>query len=90
MQQWYARLGPLLVVVTRALPVLAEATILLLGVHRVGRRAIWLPLAASNLAIAVAYSAFGQFVNAHGWLLPGLLAAAAVPMLVTLLLSRFR
>jgi len=74
------RLGPMLLVLTRPVPVMAEAAVLFLGTTRLPWQRFVLPLALSNLGIAVAYSALGDLVQ-----LPIALAAAiAVPLLSTI------
>ncbi|MEE8452306.1 MAG: VTT domain-containing protein [Thermoguttaceae bacterium] len=71
------RLGPMLLVLTRPVPVMAEAAVLFLGTTRMPWQRFVLPLVLSNLGIAAAYSALGDLVQ-----LPIALAAAiALPLL---------
>ena len=70
------RLGPMVLVLTRPVPVLAEAAVLFLGTTRLPWHRFVLPLALSNLGIAAAYSILGDFVR-----LPFAMAAAiALPL----------
>jgi uncharacterized membrane protein YdjX (TVP38/TMEM64 family) len=80
------RYGAAVLVVTRALPLLAEAAVLLVGLHRLSWWRFWPPVLLSNLGIALAYSFFGELASRNQWLpvalgvslgLPLLLAAAA-------------
>jgi uncharacterized membrane protein YdjX (TVP38/TMEM64 family) len=78
-----ARAGPALVVLTRAVPVLAEASVLLLGVNRLAWRRFLPALLASNLGIALAYAAFGEAAGEQEWLPIALGISAAAPLAVT-------
>lgn len=70
------RFGPSIVVLARPLPVLAEASVLWLGATGMPWWRFFLPVALSNLGIAVVYSALGQWVQ-----LPIALAASlALPL----------
>lgn len=80
-----ARFGPLLIVLTRAVPVLAEASVLLMGATGLSWRRFLVPLVLSNLGIAVAYSVFGRYAAQYDALLPALVASIAVPLLATVL-----
>lgn len=72
--------APWMLVLTRPLPVLAEAAALLMGVLQMPWRTFLPPVVLSNLAIAAAYSALGSYATHHGWLLPVLCATIAVPV----------
>jgi uncharacterized membrane protein YdjX (TVP38/TMEM64 family) len=77
------RFGPRLLVLVRALPVLAEASVLLFGATRLSWRRFLLPVSLANLGIAAAYSVLGHFgrtQNAIGYVL---LASVALPLLAT-------
>jgi uncharacterized membrane protein YdjX (TVP38/TMEM64 family) len=74
------RLGPGLVVVTRAVPVLAEASVLLLGINQLEWRRFLPALFASNLGIALAYAAFGDLAGEHAWLPLALGISLAAPL----------
>ncbi len=77
------RWGPGILVLTRAVPVLAEASVLLLGLHRLEWRKFLPPVLLSNLGLAVAYSFFGDYAQRHEWLPLGLAVAVALPVLAT-------
>lgn len=75
------RFGPLVLVLARPVPVLAEATVLFFGATRLPWGRFLAPVMLSNLGIAAAYAALGEWVQlpialAASVLLP--LAAAAV------------
>ncbi len=74
------RMGPGLVVVTRAVPVLAEASVLLLGINQLEWRRFLPALLASNLGIAIAYAAFGDVAGEHAWLPLALGISLAAPL----------
>jgi uncharacterized membrane protein YdjX (TVP38/TMEM64 family) len=72
-----ARVGTLVLVLTRPVPVLAEAAVLLMGTTRLPFWRFSVAVGLSNLGIAAAYSALGDSVN-----LPVALAASiALPLL---------
>jgi uncharacterized membrane protein YdjX (TVP38/TMEM64 family) len=74
------RLGPGLIVLTRAVPVLAEASVLLLGINQLAWRRFLPALLASNLGIALAYAAFGDLAGEHAWLPLALGISLAAPL----------
>jgi uncharacterized membrane protein YdjX (TVP38/TMEM64 family) len=81
--------GPTVLVLTRAVPVLAEASVLLMGIHNLSWRRFLPPVLLSNLGIAVAYSAFGRVAQQYGWLPLALCVAIALPMLFAAIAERW-
>ncbi|HTM54263.1 MAG TPA: VTT domain-containing protein [Pirellulales bacterium] len=75
--------GVRLLVAARALPVLAEASVLLAGVARVPWRSFLLAVSLGNLGIAIVYSVLGQFARSEGELPLALAASIALPVLAT-------
>ena len=70
------RYGPLVLILARPVPVLAEASVLLLGTTRLSWRWFLLPVALANLAVAAVYSALGSTAS-----MPVALAASiALPL----------
>lgn len=82
------RFGPVVLVITRGMPVFAEASVLMSGIHQMSWRRFLPAVVLSNLGIAVAYSAFGDFAEEHQWLPFALGVAIAVPVLVAALGQR--
>ncbi len=74
--------GPSVLVLTRAMPVFAEASVLIAGIHRLSWRRFVPAVALSNLGIAIGYSALGDYAERHQWLPLALGVAIAVPVLV--------
>lgn len=74
--------GPALLVVTRAMPVLAEASVLMAGVHGMTWRRFLPAIALSNLGIAVAYAGFGDYAEQRQWLPFALGVAVAIPVVI--------
>jgi uncharacterized membrane protein YdjX (TVP38/TMEM64 family) len=73
------RCGPAVLVVARPVPVLAEASVLMLGATGLSWGRLLAPVALSNLGIAATYSALGHLVQ-----LPIALAASiALPLAAT-------
>lgn len=88
------RLGRATIVATRALPVLAEAAVFVVGLSGLGWRR-FLPVAMlSNLGIALVYSVLGYLADSQGELPLALAASIALPLVATTmtrwLLSRHR
>jgi uncharacterized membrane protein YdjX (TVP38/TMEM64 family) len=83
------RYGPLVLVLTRAMPVFAEASVLIAGIHRLAWRRFLPAVVLSNLGIAVAYAAFGDYAEQHKWLPLALAVAVAVPVLVAAVAQKF-
>jgi len=84
------RFGPLLVVLTRPLPLVAEAAALLAGASGMRFRDFLAAAAAGNLAIAFAWSlagTLGRQTDALQWVLVGSLA---IPVVATWLVTRRR
>lgn len=79
------RFGPAVLVLTRAVPVFAEASVLIAGIHRLAWRRFLPAVFLSNLGIGLAYSAFGEFAEQHEWLPLALGVAIAIPILVAAL-----
>jgi uncharacterized membrane protein YdjX (TVP38/TMEM64 family) len=76
------RFGPLLLVLGRGVPVLAEATVLLCGMHGLSWRRFLPPVLLSNLGLAIAYAAFGEIAQRHHWLPLALGVSIALPVLM--------
>ena len=87
MQLLSDRYGPFVLVLTRAVPILAEASVLLLGIHRLAWRRFLPPILLSNLGIALAYSAFGNVAQRYDWLPLALGVAVAMPVVLAMLLK---
>lgn len=81
MHQVSERFGPTVLVLTRAIPVFAEASVLIAGIHRLSWRRFLPAVALSNLGIAIAYAGFGDFAEQHQWLPLALAIAIALPVL---------
>jgi uncharacterized membrane protein YdjX (TVP38/TMEM64 family) len=77
------RFGPTILVVARPVPVLAEASVLLMGCTRLSWWKFLLPIAVVNLLIAAGYSALGTWVH-----LPAALALAIALPVVTATMAR--
>ena len=83
------RYGPVFLVLARGVPVFAEASVLLLGMHSLAWRRFLPAVVASNLGIALAYSAFGTIAAQHEWLPLALGISVSVPLLWTTLARRW-
>ena len=76
------RFGPLLLVLGRGVPVLAEATVLLFGMHGLAWRRFLPPVLLANLGLALAYSLFGELAERYHSLPLALAVAIALPVLM--------
>lgn len=75
------RYGPYILVVTRALPLLSEASVLLLGVSGLRWLSATLAILLSNAAIAVVYVSFGAWFQDSPALIWAVVASALFPLL---------
>lgn len=82
------RFGPAILVLTRAMPVFAEASVLISGIHGLPWKRFLAPVVLSNLGIAVGYAAFGDYAERHQWLPLALGVAVAVPIFVAAVAKR--
>ena len=73
--------GPLVLVLARAVPVLAEASVLLLGATGLSWRRFLPPVMAANLGVALAYSALGDVARKFEMLPMVLAVSIALPVL---------
>lgn len=89
MERLSDRFGPLVVVLTRGVPVFAEASVLLMGMHGLAWRRFLPPLLLSNLGLAAAYSFFGEYAQRHAWLPLALGVSIALPVLLATAVSRW-
>lgn len=83
------RFGPAVLIVGRGVPVLAEASVLLMGIHQLTWRRFLPAILLSNLGIAFAYSAFGDYAEQNHWLPLALGISIALPVLLATMVSRF-
>ncbi len=81
--------GVVTLVITRALPILAEAAVVLLGIQGLSWRKFWPPILLANAGIAIAYSAFGNLAAEQEWLVIALAISAGLPLLLTFLARRW-
>lgn len=88
MSQLSERFGPSIVVLARGVPVLAEASVLLLGLERLSWRKFLPPLLLSNLGLALAYSAFGDFAQQYNSVPLALAISILLPVLVAAVVQR--
>jgi uncharacterized membrane protein YdjX (TVP38/TMEM64 family) len=82
------RYGPAVLVVSRALPVLAEAAVLLTGLNRLAWRRFLPPILVSNLGIALCYAALGDLAQRQHWVAPAAGISLALPLLLALVARR--
>ena len=83
------RFGPVVLVFGRGVPVLAEASVLLMGIHQLSWRRFLPAVLLSNLGIAFAYSAFGNYAEQNQWLPLALGVSIALPVLLATMVGRF-
>lgn len=82
------RWGPAALVLTRALPILAEACVLLMGAARLSWRRFLIPVAAANLVIAVVYAACGRFFEGSDAFPLAVVASGTIPLAAALTVRR--
>jgi uncharacterized membrane protein YdjX (TVP38/TMEM64 family) len=82
MERLTRRYGSTVLVLFRAVPVLAEASVLLVGIHNLSWRRFLLPIVLGNLGVAVAYAGFGDLADRNQWLPIALSLSVAFPLLL--------
>ncbi len=82
MQHVSERYGPMVLALCRAVPVFAEASVLIVGIHRLSWRRFLPTVMLSNLGIALAYVLLGEFAQKHGWLPLALGVSIALPVVM--------
>lgn len=87
-QELTQRFGVIILIVTRGLPILGEALVLVVGVYRLSWWRFFLPVATANLGLSLGYSLLGHWASAEGWLPMALALSAAGPLLALLLVRR--
>lgn len=80
--------GTWLVLLTRPLPVLAEAGVLLVGTLQMSWRTFLPTLVISNVVIAVTYAILGYYASEQNWLVIAMCAAIALPVTATIVAKR--
>ena len=88
MEMLGTRIGPPMLVLTRALPVLAETTVLLAGTLGLSWRQFLPATALANLGLALAYSLLGHWAAGQDELVAALVASIAIPLLAARLAHR--
>jgi membrane protein DedA with SNARE-associated domain len=79
------RLGVAILILGRGVPVLAEATVLSLGMNGFAWRKFLPPVLLANLGLSLAYSVFGEFAERYHILPAALAFAVALPVLLAAL-----
>jgi uncharacterized membrane protein YdjX (TVP38/TMEM64 family) len=80
--------GAMAIVLTRALPILAEACVLLMGLWRLPWRQFLPPLLLSNLAISLTYAAFGALLRERDALPAAVAASVFLPLVVAMVVRQ--
>lgn len=82
------RYGDAALVLTRPLPVLAEACVLLTGISRLSWRRFLPPVLLSNLAISLTYAVFGAYFGERDALPAAIVASVLLPFALAVLIRR--
>ena len=89
LQSTTRRYGPLALMVTRALPILAEACVLLVGATRLSWRQFLWPVALGNLIVSIVYCACGAISREYDSLLPAAVISGTIPLFLALVARRW-
>lgn len=89
MQRLNNRTGPMLLLLTRAVPVLAEASVVLVGVNQLTWRKFLPPVIVANFVISLAYAGFGEIADANEWFPLAVIAAILIPIATSIGFQRF-
>ena len=88
LQRLSKRYGALMLAITRPIPILAEAAILLLGMGKLSWRTFLWITCLSNAAIALVYSILGSLSFEQGHLAMALIASVVLPLIATVIARR--
>ena len=88
MGQFVRRHGPAALVLTRALPILAEACVLLLGAGRLNWRRFLPAMLVSNLLLSATYAACGAYFHNSQAFPLAIVISGAIPLLAALIVRR--
>ncbi len=80
MQEFVSRSGVWALAVCRAVPIVAEASVLVTGIYQFDRGKFWLTVSLANLGIAICYAFLGEYAAQHGWLGLALAISLALPV----------
>jgi membrane protein DedA with SNARE-associated domain len=83
----FSQFGTLALLISRAVPVLAEVSVVFAGISRMPFRTFGMVVAASNAGIGAAYAAIGCFALSVDSFLLGFLGAIALPAVVGLVVK---
>jgi uncharacterized membrane protein YdjX (TVP38/TMEM64 family) len=83
------RYGPGVIIITRGIPLLAEASVLLLGVERLPWRKFLPPLMLSNLGLSLVYASFGDLAQQYNSTPLALAVSILLPVLAAFVVQRF-
>ena len=88
MEAMTQRHGPLVLVMTRALPILAESCVLLMGATRLEWRRFLPAVLGCNLVLSVLYATIGGLASQVDSLPLALVVSAVIPLLVSVAVRR--
>ena len=88
MRQFTLRHGSMALVLTRALPILAEACVLMLGAGRLSWVRFLPPMLISNALLALTYAACGAYFQGSNAFPVAIVASGAIPLLAALVIRR--
>ena len=83
------RLGPLFLIVMRGVPVLAEASVLLVGVNHLQWKRFLPPVLVSNFVISLVYAAAGNIAGHRQEMTLGIAIAVGLPIVLGLVVRRW-
>ncbi|MCH7989278.1 MAG: VTT domain-containing protein [Planctomycetes bacterium] len=83
------KFGPLALVLTRALPILAEACVLLMGATRLSWKRFLVPVMAANFVVSITYAACGLYFKQIDALPVAIVASGTIPLCAALFARRW-
>ena len=83
------RLGPAFLAIGRGVPVLAEASVLIMGVHGLPWRKFLPPVLLANLGLSAAYATMGELAERYAGLPVAIGVAVAAPVLLAAAFHRW-
>lgn len=83
------RFGPTALVLTRPLPILAEACVLLVGTTGLTWRRFLIPVVLTNVVVSATYAAAGAYFHERGGFSPAIVLSGTLPLLAAFIARRW-
>ena len=81
LENWSERSSTMCLLICRPLPLLAEASVILMGIRAMPHRQFWPPILISNFVLGIGYAVFGHFASVNDTFWPAFLVSLLLPLI---------